>query len=133
MERIILDLSCSGESDEKIAEHLTELGYRSPLRKHVLPSTVRRVRLKHRLLQNRSQSHTRRIQGFLTVPQLTKLLDLPRYWIYNQIAKEKIQIEKDAKTGLYLFSDTPETLQLLKKLRGGELRQLSFLRGHQDE
>ena len=133
MERIILDLSRSGESDEKIAEHLTELGNRSPLRKHVLPSTVRRVRLKHRLLQKRSQSHPRRIQGFLTAPQLTKLLDLPRYWIYNQIAKEKIQIEKDAKTGLYLFPDTPETLQLLKKLRGGELRQLSFLRGHQDE
>ena len=132
MERIILDLSRSGESDEKIAEHMTELGYRSPLRQHVLPSTVKTIRLKHRLLQKRSQSYPRRIQGYLTVPQLTKLLDLPQRWIYYQIAGGSIQIEKDAKTGLYLFPDTPETLQRLKKLMHGKLRQLAFLRGHQD-
>jgi len=132
MERIILNLSRQGKADEQIACHLTELGYRSPLRKHVLPSTVKTIRLKHRLLQNRSQSHPRRIQGYLTVPQLTKLLDLPQHWIYYQIDKGSIHIEKDAKTGLYLFPDTPETLQRLIKLLHGKLRQLSFLRGYQD-
>ena len=132
MERIILNLSRQGKADEQIACHLTELGYRSPLREHVLPSTVKTIRLKHRLFLNQSQSHPRRIQGYLTVPQLTKLLDLPQHWIYYQIDKGSIQIEKDAKTRLYLFPDTPETLQRLKKLLHGKLRQLSFLRGYQD-
>jgi len=63
---------------------------------------------------------------------LTKLLDLPVHWIYYQIDKSRILIEKDAETGLYLFPDTSETLERLKKLRDGELRQLAFLRGHQD-
>jgi len=132
MERIILDLGRSGQSDEKIAEHLTELGHRSPLRKHVLPSTVRTIRLKHRVLQNRSQSHPRRIQGYLTISQLTKLLDVPYHWIYYQIDKGSIQIEKDPKTGLYLIPDVPDTVQRLKKLVRGKIRQLSFLKGYQD-
>ena len=132
MESIILDLGRKGQSDEKIAEHLTELEHRSPLRKHVLPSTVRTIRLKHRVLLNRSQSHPRRIQGHLTVPQLTKLLDVPCHWIYYQIDKGSILIEKDSKTGLYLFPDAPDTIKRLKKLVRGKIRQLSFLEGHQD-
>jgi len=133
MEKLILDLNRQGNADEQIACHLTELGYRSPLRAHVLPSTVRTIRLKHRLFLQPSQSHPRRIQGYLTVPQLTRLLDLPQHWIYYQIDKGSIRIEKDPKTGLYLFPDTPETLQQLKKLTHGKLRQLAFLRGYQDE
>jgi len=132
MERIILDLSRSGESDEKISEHLTNLGYRSPTQEYVLPNTVKIIRLKHKVFQKQSQSHPRRIQGYLTVPQLTKLLDLPQHWIYYQIDKGSIRIDKDLKTGLYLFPDTPETLQRFKKLMHGKLRQLAFSRGHQD-
>jgi len=132
MERLILDLSRSGETDEKIAAHLTDLGYRSPTCEYVLPSTVMIVRLKHKVFRTQSQSHPRRIKGHLTVPQLTKLLDLPQHWIYYQIDKGSILIEKDPKTGLYLFPDTPETLQRLKKLMDGEIRQLAFLRGYQD-
>jgi hypothetical protein len=62
----------------------------------------------------------------------TRLLDLPQHWVYYQIDKGSIQIEKDTKTGLYLFPDTPETLQRLKKLKDGEIRQLTFLSGYQD-
>src|SRR5687767_9236813 len=40
MEQIILERSVAGESDEAIADHLTQLGHRSPMRTTVLPSTV---------------------------------------------------------------------------------------------
>lgn len=132
MEKLILDLSRSGASDEKIAEHLTDLGYRLPAREYVLPNTMKIIRLKHKVFLKRSQSHPRRIQGYLTVPQLTKLLDLPAHWIYYQIDKSSIWIEKDENTGLYLFPDTSETLERLRKLRDGELRQLAFSRRYQD-
>jgi hypothetical protein len=69
MKRLILDLSRSGESDEKIAKHLTDLGYRSPTREYVLPNTVKIIRLKHKVFQKRSQSHPRRIQGYLPLCQ----------------------------------------------------------------
>jgi DNA invertase Pin-like site-specific DNA recombinase len=77
MENIILDLSRQGKTDEEIAEHLTALGHRSPMDpQRVLPSTVKIVRLKHGIFQKRSQSHPRRIEGYLTVSQICKALDI---------------------------------------------------------
>jgi hypothetical protein len=82
MERIILELSRQGSTDEEIAEHLTALGHRSPMQPNfVLPSTVRTLRLKHGIFQKRSQSHPRRIPGFLTPPQIARALDISPHWI----------------------------------------------------
>jgi hypothetical protein len=131
MEKIIIELSTDGQLDEDIAQHLTQLGYRSPMKPWVLPSTVRTIRLKHRIFQVRSQSHPRRIPGYLTVSQIARALDISNHWIYDRINKGTIQITKDPKTGLYLFPDEPNTLELFKKLKSGQLDNLRFSGGHQ--
>ncbi len=131
MEKIIVELSTAGQSDEDIAQHLTQLGYRSPMKPWVLPSTVRTIRLKHRIFQVRSQSHPRRIPDYLTVSQIARELDIPNHWIYDRINKGTIQIDKDPQTGLYLFPDEPTTLELFKKLKSGQLNNLRFSGGHQ--
>jgi hypothetical protein len=102
MEQIILERSQQGQSDEEIAEHLTALGHRSPMRPdRVLPSTVKTVRLKHRIFQVRSQSHPRRVPGYLTLPQVATAVDVTHHWIYDRINNGTIQIVKDTQTGLY--------------------------------
>ncbi|MFC1719424.1 recombinase family protein, partial [Candidatus Poribacteria bacterium] len=53
MEQFIIDKSRQGQLDEEIAAQLTALGHRSPQRMTVLPSTVRTIRLKHRIFQVR--------------------------------------------------------------------------------
>lgn len=65
-------LFAKGTSDEEMAQQLTQQGYRSPSQPSVLPSTVPGIRLQLGLMQNRSQSHPRRVPGYLTVPQLAK-------------------------------------------------------------
>jgi len=55
MESRILQLVAEGHGDEEIAQQLTREGYRSPLRPVVLPSTVKNIRLRHRLFIKRSQ------------------------------------------------------------------------------
>ena len=72
MERIILERSRQGASDEVIAEELTVQGYRSPMRLVVLPSTVKIIRLRHGIFQVRSQSHPRQVKGALTLSQVAK-------------------------------------------------------------
>src|SRR5216683_1930215 len=52
-------LFAAGTSDDEMARQLTQHGYRSPSRPAVLPSTVKGIRLKLGLMQNRSQSHPR--------------------------------------------------------------------------
>jgi len=127
MEEIILKLSKQGISDEKIAQHLTEMGHRSPMNPQaVLPSTVRILRLKHRIFRKRSQSHPRRVSGYLTVPQIAETLAVSPHWLYGRMKSGRIKVTKDEKTGLYLFPDHPDTLEKFHKFKEGKLQNLRF-------
>ena len=121
MEQFIIDKSRQGQSDEEIAAHLTALGHRSPQRMKVLPSTVKTIRLRHGIFQVRHQSHPRRIPGYLTVPQIAKLIDKKVHWIYHLINTGRIKVKKDASVGLYLFPDCPETLEMFHQLKTGDV------------
>jgi hypothetical protein len=126
MEQEILRLTRRGKSDEEIAALLTEKGYRSPRQMAVLPSTVKILRLRHRLFRKRSQSHPRRIPGCLTVPQVARTLRVTPHWIYDRIDNGAIALSRDADTNLYLFPDEPRTIILFKQLRAGKLQKLRF-------
>ena len=126
MEKQILALAPKGQTDEDIAALLTEQGYRSPKHTTVLPSTVRILRLRHRLFRKRSQSHPRHIPGYLTVPQVARQLGITVHWIYDRIHNGTIAMTRDPDTNLYLFPDKPRTITLFKQLRSGKLQQLRF-------
>jgi hypothetical protein len=132
MERIILERSTAGVLDETIAQELTALGYRSPLRQVVLPSTVKIIRLKHGQFQKRSQSHPRQVEGALTISQIAHTLDMDPHWIYDRIQNGTIQVNKDPETHLFLFPDEPATLESFRQLRAGQFKTLRFSRRHQD-
>jgi hypothetical protein len=121
MEEAILRMAREGHTDKQIAEYLTSCGYRSPQRDVVLPGTVRNIRLVHRILHRPSQSHPRRVPGFLTVPQLVEKLGIPRSWIYDRIHNGSIRVEKDASTKCYLFPDKPDTLRKFRQLIDGKI------------
>jgi DNA invertase Pin-like site-specific DNA recombinase len=104
-------LCAAGTSDDEMARQLTQHGYRSPSRPAVLPSTVKGIRLKLGLMPQRSQSHPRRIAGYLTVPQLAKALGITPHWVYHQIKRGTVVIQREAQTRLSLFPDCPETLE----------------------
>ena len=54
------------------------------------------------------------------------------HWIYDRIHNGTIQVDKDPKTGLFLFPDEPETIEQFKHLYAGQFQNLRFSRGHQD-
>lgn len=127
IEATIVELSQQGKTDEEIAQHLTDQGHSSPKNTQaVLPSTVKCVRLKHHIFVQRSQSHPRHIPGFLTIPQIAPRLGVTAHWIYHLIRSGKIEIARDSQTGLYLFPDQPETLDLLNRLKAGTVKNLRF-------
>jgi hypothetical protein len=115
-----------GVPDDRIAATLTAEGHRSPMRDHLLPSTVKGIRLRHKLMQKRSQSHPRSIPGRLTVPQLANRLQIGCHWIYDRIHNGTIAVRRDPATKLYLFPDTPDTLDSFRRLCAGELQSLQF-------
>jgi hypothetical protein len=65
LEARVLQVHQAGKSDDVIAQELTAAGFRSPMHPHVLVSTVRGLRLKHRCFITQHQSHPRSLSGFL--------------------------------------------------------------------
>jgi DNA invertase Pin-like site-specific DNA recombinase len=126
LEKRIVDLSRQGLEDLTIAEQLTQEGFRSPLYPTLLSSTVKTIRLKHRIFKQRSQSHPRQIPGYLTVPQIAASLNISPHWIYHRIDNGSIAITRDEATNLYLFPDKPDTLTQFQDLLSANLKKLYF-------
>lgn len=129
MERLVIKLFKEGSTDKQIARRLTELGHRSPQKKHVLPSTVQTIRHRHGLLRGgrvKGNSRAHNVSGYFTVPQVAQKLEVPNPWVYARIYNGTIQITKDARTGLYLFPDKPATIERFRELKEGKIRKLRF-------
>jgi DNA invertase Pin-like site-specific DNA recombinase len=126
MEETIVSLARQGKTDQEIAEHLTRQGHRSPKGPIVLVSTVRSIRLRHRLLVKRSQSHPRRIPGQLTVSQVAERLWIAKHWIYDRIHNGTIRVALDRDRKIFLFPDTPMTITAFEQLKAGEVREVRF-------
>ncbi|MEO8498870.1 MAG: hypothetical protein ABI614_27730 [Planctomycetota bacterium] len=133
MEATIKRLTAEGHNDAAIAEHLTAAGHRSPRAAKVLESTVRLTRLRLGILRTAHQSHPRRVDGFLTIPQLAKKLGVSRCWISDRIRNGTIQARKDEKQPSYLSPDTPALLADLKSLVAEYQSKLGCRKGHQDD
>jgi DNA invertase Pin-like site-specific DNA recombinase len=121
METRILELEASGQSDEEIARILTEDGFRSPMNDVLLANTVKTLRLKHRRYHRYRGPRPRKVDGFLTVPQVAQALGVTAHWLYNLMKRGVIEIKRDADTRLYLFPDRPETIDELRRLQAGTL------------
>jgi DNA invertase Pin-like site-specific DNA recombinase len=131
MEATILRQAREGRSDTEIAVLLTAQGHRSARGATVLPSTVKTIRLRHRVLNCQSQSHPCRVAGHLTIPQLAEKLNIPRHWISDRIRNGTIVVEKDAATKCYLFRDNLETLRQFRELLNGKTTEMGCRKEHQ--
>jgi DNA invertase Pin-like site-specific DNA recombinase len=129
MERLVVELFKEGKTDRQIARRLTEMGHRSPQRKHVVRSTVQTIRHRHGLIRGgrvKGESRAHHIPGCLTLSEVARRLEVPKPWIYNRVYNGVIQVVKDDKTGLYLFPDDPATVERFRELKEGKIRKLQF-------
>ena len=132
MEHTILAESRRGTPDAAIAQHLTAQGYRSPMGAEVLPSTVRNIRLKHRILQN-AISRTPAAS-----PAISPCPNSPKRWAVHltgsttasTMAPSRCTKHPQRKT--FLFPDTPTTLDQFRHLKDGTLTTLAYGREYQD-
>ncbi len=129
MERLVVELFKEGKTDRQIAQCLTELGHRSPQRKHVVRSTVQTIRHRHGLIRGarvKGAWRAHHVPGFLTLSEVARKLEVPKPWMYNRIYNGAIQVVKDDRTGLYLFPDDPATIERFRELKEGKVRKLRF-------
>ena len=63
---------------------------------------------------------------------MARLLGVDPGWIYRRIREGRVRIARDAQFGCYLFPHTREAVQQMKRLKRGQLEQVSFLEEHCD-
>lgn len=129
MERLVVELFKEDKTDRQIARRLTEMGHRSPQRKHVVRSTVQTIRHRHGLIRGgrvKGESRAHHIPGCLTLSEVARELEVPKPWMYNRIYNGAIQVVKDDRTGLYLFPDDPATIERFRELKEGKVSKLQF-------
>lgn len=121
-----LTLARAGLYDDQIAAVLTSEGHRSPNREgEVLPITVQRMR--HAIGMQVSHQRTRwsHDTDVLTAPELAAKLTIPVNWLYVQIRKGRLLVDRQP-SGAYLFSDTAAVIDGIQSLRTYKIDRLDL-------
>jgi DNA invertase Pin-like site-specific DNA recombinase len=107
-----------GASDEETAAHLTAEGFHSARSPVVTASHVMKIRLAHQwYMPLEKLRRGAQIEGYLTVRELARRLEVNHATVYRYIYREVIPpeyIEHDSASGVYLIR---EDAQLLAQLR----------------
>lgn len=113
-------------SDAAIAEQLNREGY-WPCRGGAFTwRIVLRLRCRYRLPLHLAQVRQGDLPEGYTLREMAEQLGVDTSWFYHRIGKGHIQIEKDPHYGCYLFPRSRATVQKLKNLKSGKIRQVSF-------
>lgn len=121
-----LTLARAGMYDDQIAAILTSEGHRSPnSESKVLPITVQRIR--HAAGIQVSQPRTRWSHGadVLTAPEMAAKLSIPVNWLYVQIRKGRLLVDRQP-SGAYLFNDTTDVHDGIRNLRTHKIDRLDL-------
>ena len=117
MRERVLELARAGVPDDEIAAVLTGEGHHSPTcAEKVLPITVQRLRLGAGIKIAKQRTRWRHAPELLSANELAARLSVPVNWIYVQIRKGYIQIDRQA-SGAYVFKDAPEVIEAVRNLR----------------
>jgi DNA invertase Pin-like site-specific DNA recombinase len=129
MVKRICALARAGVPDDELARILTDEGHHSPWEvDKVLPITVQRIRLKHRIkVAQPRQTRWPAVANRLTVTQLASRLRIPAKWIYIQLKRGSILAVRE-QSGRFLFPDEATALEAIRQLRNHRVTQID-LRG----
>ncbi len=112
-----LELAGNGMPDDAIAAVLTGEGHRSPTCENtVLPITVGQIRRRAGIRVTEPRNRWSHGSSLLSAPELASRLNIPVNWIYVQIKKKQLLIDRQP-SGAYLFQDTPLVLDAVRNLR----------------
>lgn len=129
MKQHVSDLLKVGLSDSQIARALNEKGFCSTANQPIAAYLVKRIRLKNGWHRAPSTLPPRTLPKTLSASKMEKRIGVNRGWIYERIKRGVIQVKYNTQTRSYLFPDTVEMVEELRKLRDGLLDLVSCSEG----
>jgi DNA invertase Pin-like site-specific DNA recombinase len=112
-----LELARNGMPDDAIAAVLTGEGHRSPTCENtVLSITVGQIRRGAGIRVTKPRNRWSHGSSLLSAPEIASRLNIPVNWIYVQIRKKRLLIDRQP-SGAYLFHDSQFVLDAVRNLR----------------
>jgi hypothetical protein len=125
-------LAEEGFRDHEIAERLNAEGYFPCRSATFTPQVVAKLCTRHGIRLGLGRVRGGDLLTGYTVKELARIIGAHETWIYRGIHKGRIQVERDAHWRCYLFPRTQATVDRLKRLKEGKVRQVSFPKEHCD-
>jgi DNA invertase Pin-like site-specific DNA recombinase len=121
-----------GRNDEAIAEALNREGFRPCRRAAFTAAVVAKLRHRHRILTGLERFRRGEHPPGYAIREMASLIGIHPSWIYREISHGRIMISKHPRCGCYLFPCTRAAVGRMKRLRCGEVSQISFREEHSD-
>lgn len=119
-------LARDGLYDDQIAAVLTSEGHHSlNSEDEVFPITVRRIRHAAGVPISVKRTRWTHDVGLLTAPELADKLNIPVNWLYVQIRKRRLLIDRQP-SGAYCFHDNAPVLDAVQRLRTHKIDHLDL-------
>lgn len=115
---------------EQIAERLNTEGFIPCRGETFTKAIVTKLKVRHRILDNRKKASRGEVTSAYTVPEIAKLVKIDTSWIYRHISAGVIDIEKDARYHCYLFPRNRQTVALLNRLKRKEVSHVKIPKVH---
>jgi DNA invertase Pin-like site-specific DNA recombinase len=128
----IEQLATEGLRDIAIAESLNQDGYYPCRGAAFTPHIVLKLRCRYGIHLGLGRLRRGELPRGYTITAMARLLGVDPGWIYRGIRLGRIRVARDAQFGCYLFPHTREAVRQMKRLKRGEVEQVSFLEEHCD-
>jgi hypothetical protein len=128
----IEQLATEGLRDISIAESLNQEGYFPCRGATFTPGIVLKLRCRHGIHLGLGRLRRGELPRGYTITAMARLLGVDPCWIYRRLHEGRIRIARDPQFGCYLFPHTREAVRQMKRLKRGEVEQVSFLEEHCD-
>jgi DNA invertase Pin-like site-specific DNA recombinase len=128
----IRDRVDTGQDDAAIAEALNREGFRPCRGAAFTAEIVLKLRRRHQIWKGLARLRRGERPPGYTVGEMARLIGIDPSWISRKISRGQILLEKDPRYGCYLFPKTRSTIAQMRKLKSGQVLQVSFPKEHCD-
>jgi hypothetical protein len=94
--------------------------------------SVLKIRRRHQILRGLERLRRGERPPGYTLREMAERIGVDPSWISRTISRGQILLEKDACYGCYLSPKTSSSVEQMRRLKSGEVRQVSFPKEHRD-
>jgi DNA invertase Pin-like site-specific DNA recombinase len=128
----IRQLTEEGMDNDGIAESLNREKFVPCRSASFTDKIVAKLKMRHGVISNLEKIRRGEVSWAYTLPEMARLIGIDPSWIYREIGRGTIKIDRDSRYGCYMFPKTRQIVERMKQLKNRKVRHASIPKVHHD-